>query len=149
MRIHTGIASNASRSNEIAGNGDAATHCRDPNGIEGVCRSIKQCPIILKNFVRLVSERDESYIHYIRQSNAICTTTLEPIICCPTKRRSNAGTFNSRNIEIKAMPGRLPTPEEGCGLGKPITRPRTINPAFPTKSGNLNGEKKDEMELWN
>lgn len=133
----TGTASNATRSNEIAGNTDAATKCRDPNGLEGVCRNIKQCPIILKNFVRLVSERDESYIYYIRKSNAICTTTNEPIICCPTKRKSNTGAFNSRKIDIPTITGRLLTPEEGCGLGKPITRPRTINPGFPTKSGNL------------
>lgn len=134
--MHTGIASNASRSN-----GTAATYCRDPNGVEGVCRNIKQCPIMLKNFVRLVNQRDESYIRYIRQSNAICTTTNEPIICCPTKRRFDTRSFNRPTILVKPILGRLLTPDEGCGVGKPITRPRTINPGFQTKPGNLKEKK--------
>lgn len=136
---HTGTASNATRSNEIAGNTAAVSYCHDPNGIEGVCRNIKQCPIVLKDFIRLVNARNESYIHYIRQSNAICMNTNEPIICCPVKRKSNRieGSFNSRKSGIKTIPGRLLTPEEGCGMGKPIIRRKTINPGFPVKSGNL------------
>lgn len=92
---------------------------------------------MLKDFVRLVNQRDESYIFYIRQSNAICTATNDPIICCPTKRKFDMGPLYRRKTNVKTVRGRLLTPEEGCGLGKPITRPRTINPAFQTKPGNL------------
>lgn len=131
----TGTTTNAARTNEI--DGSAATkYCRDPNGVEGVCRNVKQCPIILKDFVRLVNQRDESYIRYIRQSNAICTTTVNnPIICCPVKRRVGSSIW--QDMIMKTAPGKLPTPEEGCGLGKRITRPRTFNPGFRTKPGKF------------
>lgn len=145
LNMHTDTASNASRPNEIGGSAAAATnYCHDPNGLEGVCRHIRQCPIILKDFVRLVNQRDESYILYIRQSNAICAQTInDPIICCPMKHRTaSTKRLSTTPIPVKSTPGQLLTPEQGCGLGKPIRRPRTINPRFQTAPGKLN-------EIWN
>lgn len=129
----TGTASNASQANEIDGSG-AAKHCRDPNGVEGVCRYVKQCPIILKDFVRLVQQRDESYIRYIRQSNAICSTIDNPIICCPMKRRAGSSYWN--DMIAKTVPGKLPTPDEGCGMGRLLRRPR-FNPGFTVEEGKM------------
>lgn len=109
--------------------------CRDPIGLEGVCRNIKQCPIVLRDFVQLVSKGDESYIQYLRQSNEICQRPNTPIICCPVKQTRTTKRQQNRKRVNKNIMGRLLTPEDGCGLGKPIRRPRTLNPAFKTKPG--------------
>lgn len=114
--------------------------CRDPNGVDGVCKHIKQCPTVLKDFVRLVNRRDESYIRYIRQSNDICNNANHPIICCPLVKMTRRNKVNKPKVNVvkptdKVVRRRLPTPEEGCGLGKPLRRPKTIYPGFKTKPG--------------
>lgn len=108
----------------------SAALCYDPNGVEGVCRNIKQCPAILNDFMRLVPMNNEPFLHYIRQSNAICHRLNQPIICCPLGNRVHKH-FN-RNIR-----GRLLTPEEGCGVGKPLPRLKSIIPGFQTEPGKM------------
>lgn len=110
--------------------------CRDPNGVEGVCKNIKQCPTVLKDFVRLAQRRDESYIRYIRQSNAICQKLNHPIICCPLENRVTR-LFEIVEPSDKNIRGRLLTPDEGCGTGKPIPRPKIIYPGFKTEPGKM------------
>lgn len=54
-----------------------------------------------------------------------------------TAGKPNRGRLPTPPPLPQQITGRLLTPEEGCGLGRPIPRPRTINPAFKTKPGNL------------
>lgn len=107
--------------------------CRDPNGVEGVCKNIKQCPAVLRDFVQLVERRDAAYLRYIRQSNAICHGMNNPTICCPRETK----LFGITKSSNKGTRGRLPTPEEGCGLGKPIPRLKVIYPGFKTEPGKV------------
>lgn len=79
--------------------------CHDPNGVEGICKNIKQCPTILNDFV--ARSKDAAYIRYIKQSNAKCHN-MQPFVCCPTETKSI-------DFDNKHLQGRLLTPEEGCG----------------------------------
>lgn len=117
-------------------NGIKIASCRDPNDVEGICKSIKQCPIVLRDFVRLVRRRDESYIQYIRQSNAICQKPNHPIICCPLENEVTKLYAITKPIERNTR-RHLLTPEEGCGVGKAIPRLKIIYPGFKTESGKV------------
>lgn len=79
--------------------------CRDPNGVEGVCKNIKECPSVLSEFV--AKNKDPVYVQYIKQSNVRCRN-MAPFICCPSQTKS----ADSSNVGLQ---GRLLTPEEGCG----------------------------------
>lgn len=79
--------------------------CRDPNGKSGTCRSIYDCPHILKE---LTARRDDAtYRTYLQESNVICHRTQQNI-CCTNEGAVNIPISN----ELK---GRLLTPEQGCG----------------------------------
>lgn len=97
--------------------------CHDPNGVEGVCKNIKECPSILSEF--LVKNKDTAYVQYIKQSNARCRN-MQPFICCPTETKST----NSDNVSLQ---GRLLTPEEGCG--SPNTTVRKIVGGYSARPG--------------
>lgn len=87
--------------------------CQDPNGIAGVCKSIKECPNILNEV--LIKNNDQAYIRYIRQSNENCRR-IQPLICCPFESQL-AKTQNPSILEQNSnIQGRLLTPQEGCGL---------------------------------
>lgn len=83
--------------------------CRDPNGLEGVCKNIKECPAILNEF--LTKNKDPAYVQYIQKSNAKCRN-IQPNICCPHENRSNQPDTSS----IPQISGRLLSVEEGCGF---------------------------------
>lgn len=54
--------------------------CTDPNGLPGVCKSIKECSFVLNELG--AKENDTSYVQYLQQSNTICNFII-PNICCP------------------------------------------------------------------
>lgn len=102
--------------------------CNDPNGITGICKSIKQCPSILNEFIS--RQNDAAYVQYIRKSNAVCNN-IQPNICCPLEIQrstekpidSDAGSkVRNQNNEIL---GRLLTVEEGCGFSN-VTQRRIV-----------------------
>lgn len=74
--------------------------CTDPNGLSGICKSIRECSSVSSNLLK--KQNDISYIQYIRDSNRICNSN-EQIICCPHELKNE--------ILFK-----LPTVEDGCGL---------------------------------
>lgn len=89
--------------------------CQDPNGIDGVCKSLKECPAILSEF--LVKNKDTAYIEYIKRSNVKCRK-IQPFICCPLEEKSikPPGTTKPPQKPELNLQGRLLTPEEGCGF---------------------------------
>lgn len=52
--------------------------CEDPNGIVGECKSIRECPVILEQFV--ARQNDQQYVQYIQRSNAVCNY-VQPNVC--------------------------------------------------------------------
>lgn len=100
--------------------------CFDPKGNDGFCRSIRECPHILQQFV--ARQNDPSYIGYIRQSNAACNY-VQPNVCC-SKEETVTETTTSGSVAVK---GRLLTPEEGCG-GSNTTLTRVVG-GQPAKIG--------------
>lgn len=87
--------------------------CNDPAGVKGTCKSIKQCPIILNEF--LARSKDSAYIQYLRESNTKCQS-VQPYICCPLENGSSSDAPNM------GLQGRLLTPEEGCGSSNATVR---------------------------
>lgn len=92
--------------------------CRDPNGSNGVCMNIKECPSVLNEFVARFD--DLEYIEFIKRSNRYCDN-IRPFICCPDEGKSEeflnrkpVGVANGSNTPNKFQ-GRFLTPEEGCG----------------------------------
>lgn len=86
--------------------------CNDPTGVKGTCKSIKQCPVILNEFLK--RSKDNAYIQFIRESNAKCES-VQPFICCPLEN----GSSDLPNVSLQ---GRLLTPEEGCGTSNATVR---------------------------
>lgn len=85
--------------------------CRDPNGTKGYCKYIRQCPVILEEFIR--RNREPQYVQYIRKSNANCFG-IHAVVCCPiepTISQTTEATSSHHRIQ-----GRLLTPQEGCGF---------------------------------
>ncbi|XP_031626165.1 venom serine protease Bi-VSP-like isoform X2 [Contarinia nasturtii] len=101
--------------------------CRDPNGIEGVCMSIKECPVILNEFV--AKSKDSSYVQYIKRSNENCRN-IQPYICCPSENKPIIQTDASPVAQIQ---GRLLTADEGCGYTNDTTT-RVVG-GRPAKNG--------------
>lgn len=88
--------------------------CNDPrSGVKGTCQSIKQCPVVLNEF--LARTKDSAYIQYLRESNTKCQS-VQPYICCPLENKSS-GDASSVSLQ-----GRLLTPEEGCGSSNATVR---------------------------
>lgn len=135
-------------------NGIMTNRCRTPNGIEGVCKDMKYCPSVQRDYYAL-RQRNDEYLRYMRQSSIACHQKLRPIICCPLRTnnpvensslednviKSRAQkSFGVKKQMINQIRGRLLSPEEGCGLGKPLRRLRSIYPGFKTKPGILTVE---------
>lgn len=85
--------------------------CQDPNGLEGVCKNIKECPAILNEFIS--KNKDPAYVQYIQKSNGKCRN-IQPNICCPDENRSVQPENPSPSSST--ITGRLLTLEEGCGF---------------------------------
>lgn len=102
--------------------------CYDPNGVQGVCKNIKECPAILSEFI--AKSKDTAYIRYIKQSNKKCHD-MPPYICCPFEKTSNNVT--------PSIQGRLLTPEEGCGSSNATVR--RIVGGVPAKAGKQEQQK--------
>lgn len=80
--------------------------CRDPMGVAGVCRNLKDCPVILSEFMAKNKNPDPAFINYMKQSTTRCQGGNN--VCCPMLTKSApAPRFGFQ--------GRLLTPEEGCG----------------------------------
>lgn len=141
---------NTPQRNEITIN-----RCRTPDDIEGVCKDIKYCPSVQRDYY-LLRQRNEEYLRYMRQSSIACHHDFRPIICCPLRKNVHIDssfdetTLESRFVESRTdenfgvkkriqnqIRGRLLSPAEGCGLGKPLRRLRGIYPGFTTKPGIL------------
>lgn len=92
--------------------------CQDPNGINGVCKSLKECPAILSEF--LAKNKDTAYVEYIKRSNENCRK-IQPFICCPLDDGRSIKPTESTESPQKPdlnIQGRLLTPNEGCGFSK-------------------------------
>lgn len=88
--------------------------CNDPkSGVKGTCQSIKECPVILNEF--LSRTKDAAYIQYLKDSNKNCQN-VQPYICCPLE---NGSSNNAPNVSLQ---GRLLTPQEGCGTSNATVR---------------------------
>ena len=48
----------------------AENPCVGPDLLAGTCKSIRQCPAILNQFV--ARQNDQEYIQFVKNSNAIC-----------------------------------------------------------------------------
>lgn len=107
-----------------ANQNSAGEQCYDPKGRDGVCRNIRECPHILREFVS--RQGDPVYIQYIKESNGLCNY-VQPNICCT---QEEAPTTAPKSTVIK---GRLLTPEEGCGYSN-TTLPRVVG-GQPAKKG--------------
>lgn len=101
--------------------------CNDPSGVKGTCKNIKQCPVILNEF--LSRSKDTAYIRYLRESNTKCQS-VQPYICCPLE---NSSSSDASNVNLR---GRLLTPEQGCGTSN--TTVRKIVGGSPAKPGEFN-----------
>lgn len=101
--------------------------CVDPKGEPGICISIRDCPGIRENFVS--RQRDNEYVQYIRQSNAICNY-IQPNICCP--QNDNQDVVDKPRSE-GVIQGELLTPESGCGFSN-VTHTRIVG-GKPAKKG--------------
>lgn len=102
--------------------------CSDPNGSPGTCRSIRECPHILEQFV--ARQNDPSYRSYIQQSNSLCNY-VQPNICCT---RQTPPTEAPAVIPTPAaLKGRLLTPDKGCGFSN-TTLTRVVG-GQPAKKG--------------
>lgn len=64
----------------------SGTGCNDPNGVAGQCTEIRQCPVILNEFISRQS--DPQYVRYIQNSNARCNN-IGQSICCPPQGQQN------------------------------------------------------------
>lgn len=104
--------------------------CQDPNGLDGVCKNIKECPSILSEFI--AKNQDSAFVRYIKQSNVKCRN-MQPFICCPFEGRSDPPTEPTVTTN-PSLQGRLLTAEEGCGFSN-VTRRRVVggNTAKPGK----------------
>lgn len=80
--------------------------CIDPDRFPGVCKPLKECAVILSEF--MAKSNDEAYIQYLRQSNNACHN-MKPFVCCPPDGRKN-------QIPEQNIVGRLLKPTEGCGF---------------------------------
>lgn len=103
--------------------------CADPDRLEGVCKSIKQCPAVLNEFLARSNESD--YIGFLRQSNVNCDN-IKPFICCPNDGRKI-------NLPENNFHGRLLTPDEGCGFS---------NKNIRIKFGGGHSAKVGELSLF-
>lgn len=65
----------------------AQEKCRDPNGVEGICKSITECSAVLSNAIK--NSRNSVYKQYIQQSNGICQN-IGHFICCPLHNDESA-----------------------------------------------------------
>lgn len=102
--------SNAQQPEQLTPNSIGKT-CQDPNGVVGVCKSIKECPSVLSEF--LVKNKDSAYVRYIKRSNENCRK-IEPFICCPFETR--IAQEQPTGESYSNIQGRLLSPEEGCGF---------------------------------
>lgn len=86
--------------------------------VEGVCKSLKECPAILSVFL-MKENKDPVYVEYIKRSNENCRK-IEPFICCPldAKTTNAPGTNDVPKTKDVNIQGRLLTPDEGCGITK-------------------------------
>lgn len=86
--------------------------------IEGVCKSLKECPAILSVFL-MKGNKDPAYVEYIKRSNENCRK-IEPFICCPLEAKPTSSPEPNETPKTKDanIQGRLLTPEEGCGQSK-------------------------------
>lgn len=57
-----------------------SSDCQDPDGVPGNCVGLKQCPIVLNEF--LTRQKDQAYIRYIQKSNEKCNR-IQQNVCCP------------------------------------------------------------------
>lgn len=105
--------------------------CRDPNGEHGFCRSIRECPVILKDFTALLERKDVAFIQYIQQSNAICSKT-KPVICCPARKKSFKPS--QEIIPTNRRIQHLLTPDEGCGFSN-VSNLRSIG--YRSRAGSV------------
>lgn len=98
--------------------------CRDPNGLEGVCKSIRECPTILSEFV--ARNKDSAYVQYIQRSNVNCRK-IQPFICCPFENQPKKPSDREEASEQTdpSIQGRFLTPEEGCGFSN-VTHRRIV-----------------------
>lgn len=89
--------------------------CTDPNGLSGVCKSIKECSFVLSELG--AKENDTSYVQYLQKSNTICNFQI-PNICCPHEDQQSlendlpAATESSKSEIL----GRLLASKEDCGF---------------------------------
>jgi Trypsin/Regulatory CLIP domain of proteinases len=111
---------------------DQTFDCNDPMGTPGVCKSIRECPVILAEF--MARQKDPAFTNYIQKSNANCNY-VKPNICCtanapvipvaapvtqaptppPTAAPTPAPTAAPRPTVYDGS-ARLLTPDEGCGF---------------------------------
>lgn len=84
-------------------------YCLDPDNFPGVCKHIKECPIILNEL--MAKNNDAAFVQYLRDSNLACRNmdTNMPLVCCPPDGRKY-------QIPESSVQGRLLTPSEGCGF---------------------------------
>lgn len=112
--------------------------CRDPNGLNGVCMNIKECPAVLNEFVTRFD--DQRYIEFIKRSNRYCDN-IRPFICCPEAGEGKSdgkqlvSITNGSNIPEKVR-GRFLTPEEGCGISN-VTHLRLAGSSRIKKGNSL------------
>lgn len=113
----------------------AEMECFGPDGRDGVCRNIRECPTVLSEF--LARGTDPEYVQYIRNSNGICNY-IQPFICCPFD--SNAPVTQGPTAPATPEPSpqtpgdvRLLTPAEGCGFSN-LTHKRIVG-GEPAKPG--------------
>lgn len=66
---------------------DSDETCTDPNGLSGVCKSIKECPAILGELN--AKQSDKSFVRYLKNSNEICDF-IKPNVCCPDKNEKSS-----------------------------------------------------------
>lgn len=101
-------------------------HIQSFNSSIGVCKSIKECPTILDEFLK--KNKDPAYVEYIKRSNENCRK-VQPLICCPSEDRSIEITGSTVTVEIVEtteapkkpnvdIQGSLLMPNEGCGFSK-------------------------------
>uniref|UniRef100_A0A182J2A7 CLIP domain-containing serine protease n=1 Tax=Anopheles atroparvus TaxID=41427 RepID=A0A182J2A7_ANOAO len=97
--------------------------CIGPDNREGYCISIRSCPDVLNDFIRLQSNPD--YVQYIRQSNAICNY-IQPNICCP---------LGPVTVAPPAPPTVIPPTAPPTAPPPPPPAPETEGPPTATSTG--------------
>jgi Trypsin/Regulatory CLIP domain of proteinases len=129
---------------------DQTSDCNDPLGTPGVCKSIRQCPVILAEFS--ARQSDPAFTSYIQKSNAnckyvkpnVCCTSTAPVIpatapatppptAAPTQAPTQAPTEAPRPTVYDGS-ARLITPDEGCGFSN-VTHNKVVGGVPAVKAG--------------